>query len=190
MNGCAQGAGRSCGEARGAEPPPTGAPGAPERRQGGGVTPDEKARRRRAGGPRDAPRGAGRARAWVRSPEAGAEGRTEAPAPFLEKSPQIPARGDRLDVTVSRLGARAPSRSSPRHRRHSAPPTPARFPLGFEPTPHSHPSRIGPLRTSHRARRRQPPSSRARARLSPAPKGRAHVTARLQTGAWTGLFVT
>lgn len=110
----------------------------------------------------------GREGDWVKRREAGAEGRTEAPAPLLEKSPQIPrARGNRLDVTASRLGARPPSRASPRHRRHIAPPTPAPLPLGFDPAPQSHPGRLGPLRTSHTAHRRQPPSSRARAPAPP-----------------------
>lgn len=110
----------------------------------------------------------GRERDWVKRREAGVEGRTEAPAPLLEKSPQIPrARGDRLDVTASRLGARPPSLASPRHRRPISPPTPAPLPLVFDPAPQSHPGRLGPLRTSHTAHRRQPPSSRARAPAPP-----------------------
>lgn len=92
----------------------------------GSVTPDRKrgegGRGRR--GTRRRERG-GKEKGRVRRREAGASGRGEAPAPLSQKSPHIPARGDRLAVTASRPGARTPSRPSSCHCRHISPSTPA-----------------------------------------------------------------
>lgn len=144
----------------------------------GSVTPDKEERvggtEGRAGGRE------GGGKDWVRRREAGAQGRGEAPALLWRSRLISPRAGTVLDVTASRFGARLPSRASPHYRRHISPPTPAPLPLGLVPAPPSHPGRLGPLRTSHTAHRRQPPSSRARA-LAPPPTG-AHVTARPRPG--------
>jgi hypothetical protein len=79
-------------------------------------------------------------------------------------------------ITVSRLGARPPSRDSSSHRHCIPLPTLVGLPFSFQPDPHRHLCRLGPLLTSHTARRRPPPSSRARAHLGPAPRRCAHVT--------------
>lgn len=180
MKGCAgrgQGRRRRRGvtKPRGANGAPPGDREAPRRAPKG-----RHARRGSAagggGGPRARPWGEGRkGRKLGEETGGGAARRAEAPAPFSEKSPRIPTRGDRLDVTASRLGARSPGRASPRSRRHMSLPAPAPFPLGLEPTPHGRPGRLGPLRTSHTARRRQPPSSapaRARPPRPQAPRPR------------------
>ena len=77
------------------------------------------------GAPRDAPPGEGRGEGPGEETGGRSLEKGEAPAPLLQKSPHIPARGDRLAVTASRPGARTPSRPSPCHCRHISPSTPA-----------------------------------------------------------------
>lgn len=115
----------------------------------------------------------------MRRREAGASERGQAPAPLSQKSPHIPARGDRLAVTASRPGARTPSRPSSCHCRHISPSTPAPACAWFGPRASVIPAdsaRSAPhTRTAGGSRH-----LRARARPSPAPRRHAHVTARFQ----------
>ena len=85
----------------------------------------QEARGEGEGAPRDAPPGEGRGEGPGEETGGRSLEKGEAPAPLLQKSPHIPARGDRLAVTASRPGARTPSRPSPCHCRHISPSTPA-----------------------------------------------------------------
>lgn len=95
------------------------------------------------------------------------EGRVAGP---LQKCPQPRERGR---FGLNRLPGGCPP-TQPGLASATAAESRFRLPPCSHPAPHGHPRRRAPLRTSHTAHRRQPPSSRARP--SPAPVRRAHVT--------------
>jgi hypothetical protein len=109
-------------------------------------------------------------------PEAQGPRREKGERQARSKSVLSPASGNGLDLTASPASVRPPSRGSS-------------LPLRLSPGPNSRPAPSprftatpcrAPLRTSHTAHQRQPPSSRARP--SPAPMRRTHVTGILQPG--------
>lgn len=149
----------------------------------GSVAPDEEGVRLcRDGGTEGRGRGDREGRERARGREGGRRpAKSRGTGPLLREVASEPrARGDRLDGTASRPGARPPSPASPRHRgRRVSPQLPPGLPSAPSPR-----LAATPADAARSAPHTRPAGGsrhlRARARPSPAPKGQAHVTPLLQ----------